>query len=150
MQGHFPTLAKLIRVNRVGHHIIVQALRAYGVPEIMIMAVQHYTLVGFAYLEVNRWAGILLTIRTGSGQGDPLSSILFLIATEPLIRLLATLFLEIMYITEERVIVDPVLFADESLTPLSLRTAGQLHFSLSLYEEYTGVSGCAQIWVTLF
>ncbi len=72
--------------NRVGHHIIVQALRAYGVPEIMIMAVQHYTLVGFAYVEVNGWAGILLIIRTGSGQGDPLSSILFLIATEPLNR----------------------------------------------------------------
>jgi hypothetical protein len=34
--------------DRVGHQIIVQALRAFGVPEIMIMAIQHYTLVGFA------------------------------------------------------------------------------------------------------
>ncbi len=37
--------------------------------------------------------------------------------------------------------VGQILFADESLTPLFLRTAGQLHSSLSLYEEYTGVSG---------
>jgi hypothetical protein len=78
--------------DRVGHHIIVQALRAFGVPEIMIMAIQHYTLVGYAYVEVNGRPGILITIKTGSGQGDPLSSILFLIATEPLNRLLASLF----------------------------------------------------------
>jgi hypothetical protein len=39
--------------DRVRHHIIVQALRAFGVPEIMIMAIQHYTLVGYAFVEVN-------------------------------------------------------------------------------------------------
>ncbi len=61
--------------DRVGHHIIVQALRAFGVPEIMIMAIQHYTLVGYVYVEVNGRPGILITIKTGSGQGDPLSSI---------------------------------------------------------------------------
>jgi hypothetical protein len=86
--------------DRVGHHIIVQALRAFGVPEIMIMAIQHYTLVGFAYVEVNGRAGILIPIKTGSGQGDPLSSILFLIALEPLNSLLATSFPELMYSTD--------------------------------------------------
>jgi hypothetical protein len=60
--------------DRVGHHIIVQALRAFEVPEIMIMAIQHYTLVGFANMEVNGRAVILITIKTGSGQGDPLST----------------------------------------------------------------------------
>ncbi len=55
------------------------------------MAIQYYTLVGFAYVEVNGWVGTLITIKTGSGQGDPLSSILLIIATEPLNRLLATL-----------------------------------------------------------
>jgi hypothetical protein len=59
--------------DRVGHHIIVQALRAFGVPEIMIMAIQHYMLVGLAYMEVDGRAGILITIKTGSSQGDPLS-----------------------------------------------------------------------------
>jgi hypothetical protein len=89
--------------DRVDQHIIVQALCAFGVPEIMIMAIQHYTLVGFAYVEVNGRAGILITIKTGSDQGDPLSSILFLIASEPLKRLLATSFPELMYSTEEGV-----------------------------------------------
>ncbi len=56
--------------DRVGHHIIVQALRAFGVPEIMIMAIQHYTLVSYAFIEVNGRSGILITVKTGSGQWD--------------------------------------------------------------------------------
>jgi hypothetical protein len=127
--------------DRVGHQIIVQALRAFGVPEIMIMAIQHYTLVGFAYVEVNGRAGILITIKTGSGQGDPLSSILFLIATEPLNRILATGFQDLMYRTEEGVVVGPLLYADDNLTPMALTEAEQLQPVLSLYDEYTGVSG---------
>ncbi len=81
-------------------HPVVQAVRAFGVPEIMIMTIQHYTLVSFAYVKVNERAGILVTIKTGSGQGDPLSSILFLIAIQPLNRLLIASFLELMYCTE--------------------------------------------------
>ncbi len=65
-------------------HIIIRALRAFGIPQITIMAIQHYFLSGFAYVEVNGKKGLLITVRTGSGQGDPVSSILFLLATEPL------------------------------------------------------------------
>jgi hypothetical protein len=119
----------------------MKALRAFGVPEIMIMAIQHYTLVGFAYVEINGGSGILITIKTGSGQGDPLSSILFLIATEPLNRLLATSFTELMYTTEEGVTVGPALYVNDNLTPLSLDTADQLCPILDLYESYAGVSG---------
>jgi hypothetical protein len=107
----------------------------------MIMAIQHYTLVGYAFVEVNGRPGILITIKTGSGQGDPLSSILFLIATEPLNRLLASLFPDIMYVSEEGVTVGPVFYADDNLTPLSLTTADQLEPILQLYDSYTGVSG---------
>jgi hypothetical protein len=53
------------------------------------MAIQHYSLIGYAYVEVNGRKGLLITVRTGSGQGDPISSILFLMATEPLNRALA-------------------------------------------------------------
>jgi hypothetical protein len=34
----------------------------------MIMAIQHYTLMGFAYVEVNGRKGILITIKTRNGQ----------------------------------------------------------------------------------
>ncbi len=68
-------------------------------------------------------------------------SILFLIATEPLNRLLATSFPELMYTTEEGVTVGPVLYADDNLTPLSLDTADQLRPILDLSESYTGISG---------
>ncbi|MFN9905713.1 MAG: RNA-directed DNA polymerase, partial [bacterium] len=85
--------------DRVSHCIIIQALRAFGVPEITIMAIQCFSLIGFAYVEVNGKKGILITVRTGSGQGDPISSILFLLATEPLNRALAQNHEQIMYKT---------------------------------------------------
>ncbi len=107
----------------------------------MIMAITHYTLVGFAYVKVNGRVGILITIKTGSGRGDPLSSILFLIAMETLNRILATSFREPMYRSEEGVTIGPLLYADENLTPLAPTEAEQLRPILSLYEEYTGVSG---------
>jgi hypothetical protein len=118
--------------DRDGQQIIVQALRAFGVPEIMIMAIQHYMLVGYAYVEVNGRAGILITIKTGSGQGDPLSSILFLIATEPLNRILATGLRELMDRLEEGVINGPLLYADDNITPMALTEAEQLQSVLSL------------------
>jgi hypothetical protein len=80
----------------------VQALSAFGVPEITVMAIQHYTLVEFVYVKDNGKTGILITIKTGSGQGDPQCSILFLIAIKPLNRLLATAFMELMYIMYRR------------------------------------------------
>jgi hypothetical protein len=49
--------------DKVGHKIITQALRAFGVPEIMVQALQQYTLVGFARVEFNGRQGILITIR---------------------------------------------------------------------------------------
>jgi hypothetical protein len=35
----------------------------------MIQALRHYTLVGFARVEVNGRKGILIAIKIGSGQG---------------------------------------------------------------------------------
>jgi hypothetical protein len=84
-------------------------------PEIMIMAIQHFMLVGFGFIEVYGHKGILITVKTGSGQGEPLSSILFLITTVPLNRILATAFSELMYITSEGLLVGPLLHADHDL-----------------------------------
>jgi hypothetical protein len=61
--------------NRISHAVIRQALRAFGIPELLIQALQNYALVGIARVEVNGKKGILITVKTGSGQGDPLSSI---------------------------------------------------------------------------
>jgi hypothetical protein len=69
--------------NRISHAIILQALRAFGIPELLIQALQNYVLVGMARVEVHGRKGILIKVRTGSGQRDPLSSILFLIVSEP-------------------------------------------------------------------
>jgi len=99
----------------VSHISIIQALRAFGVPEITIMAIQHYSLTGFAYVEVNGKKGLLITVRTGSGQGDPISSILFLLATEPLNRALAQNYRNLMYSTVGNLTIGPILFADDNL-----------------------------------
>jgi hypothetical protein len=112
--------------DRAGHYIIVQALWAFGMPEIMIMSIQYYMLVGFAYSEVNGCKNILIIIKTRNGQGDHLSSIKFLVAMEPLNRILATAFSKLMYTTEEGVLVGPLLYAYDYLMPLSLANATQL------------------------
>ncbi len=39
--------------DRVSHCSIIQALRAFEVPEITIMAIKFFSLIGFAYVEVN-------------------------------------------------------------------------------------------------
>jgi exonuclease III len=127
--------------DRVSHCSIIQALRAFGVPEITIMAIQFFSLIGFAYVEVNGKKGILITVRTGSGQGDPISSILFLLATEPLNRALAQNYRHLMYTTRGNLTVGPILFADDNLNPLSMRSANDIQPIIDLYNQYTTVSG---------
>jgi len=90
------------------------------------MAIQHCSLIGFAYVEVNGKKGIIITVRTGSGQGDPISSILFLLATEPLNRALVQNYRNLMYTTEGNLTVGPILFADDNLNPLSIERANDI------------------------
>jgi hypothetical protein len=62
--------------DRVSHCIIIQALRAFGVPEITIMAIQCFSLIGFAYVEVNGKKGSLSQSELGQDKGtqSPASS----------------------------------------------------------------------------
>jgi hypothetical protein len=112
--------------DRVSNCSIVQAIRAFGVPEITNIAIQCSSLIGFAYVEVNGKKGFLITVRTGSGQGDPISSILFLLATEPLNRALVQNYEQIMYKTRGDTTVGPILFTDDNLNPLALRSANDI------------------------
>ncbi len=107
----------------------------------MIQALRQYTLVGYAKVEINGRRGILFTIKTGSGQGNPLSSILFLIGSEPLKRLIVIRFPNLMYVTREGITVGPVIFADDNRSPLSLTNALQINPILALYNRYKGISG---------
>ncbi|RPH76440.1 MAG: reverse transcriptase family protein, partial [Planctomycetaceae bacterium] len=127
--------------DRISHAVIIQALRAFGIPELLIQALQQYVLVGYAKVEVNGRKGILITIKTGSGQGDPLSSVLFLIGSEPLNRVISTRFPELMYVTEEGIQIGPILFADDNLSPLKLERVDQINPLIEAYARYTGVSG---------
>ncbi len=94
-----------------------------------------------ARVKVNGRKGILITIRTGSGQGNPLSSFLFLIGSEPLYKLIVTKFAEIMYTTAEGFTVGSTLFADDNLSPTKLQAIEQLEPLLEISDHYTGVSG---------
>ncbi len=107
----------------------------------MVQALQQYTLVGYARVEVNGRQGILITIRTGSGQGDPLSSLLFLLASEPLNRALATNHTEVMYKTEDNLQPGPKIYADDNLLSLSLTSSQDLLPIVNTYDDYQKVSG---------
>jgi hypothetical protein len=113
--------------DRVSHCSIIQALRAFGVPENNncghpIFLTNRICLCG------SKWEkGILITVRTGSGQGDPISSILFLLATEPMNRALAQNYRQLMYTTRGNTTVGPILFADDNLNPSEAQmTSNQL------------------------
>jgi hypothetical protein len=70
-----------------------------------------------------------------------LSSVLFLIGSEPLSRLIACRFPELMYVTREGLAVSQIIFADNNLSPLSLIYADQFDSILALYDRYTGFNG---------
>ncbi len=110
-------------------------------PEITISALQCFALVGYAYVEVNGRKGLVITIKTGSGQGDPLSSILFLLAAEPLNLSIAQNNRNLMYNTEGGINVGPFLFVDDNLKPLRLSNAEEVCPLLQIYSEYQQVSG---------
>ena len=85
--------------DRTSYKITEDALRKFAFPEITIQAIKRLALFGWAKVQVNGKTGILFIIKTGSGQGDPISSILFLISTEPLNRALVQQNAYIMYKT---------------------------------------------------
>jgi len=122
--------------DRVGNKIIPDTFQAFEVPEITIGAIQRFTLVVFAFVEVNVKTGLVITIPTGSGQGDPLSSILFLIATKPPNLTLSTNLRGLMYTTEGGLSIGPILFVDGNLNPLFLPSSEDIRPPLCLYQEH--------------
>jgi hypothetical protein len=112
--------------DRIGYKIIVQALRAFGVRELLLQALRKYTLVGYAKVEVNGRKGILITIKQDQ---------------ELLNRLIANCFSHLMCVTREGITVGPIIFADDNLSPLALTNAEQINPILALYNRYTGVRG---------
>jgi exonuclease III len=127
--------------DRISHTVIIQALEAFGFPQEYIQAVKHYTLIGFAYVEVNGKRGVLITIKTGSGQGDPMSSPMFDIGTEPLCLVLILIMQSILYQDNGGLKVGPTIFADDNMNPVALTKASDLQPALQIYADYHKVSG---------
>ena len=101
--------------DKVSHRIILQALEAFGFPPIYIEAIREYILIGHAYVEVNGQVGMYISIRTGSGQGDPMSSSLFLIASEPVNLAITKICQQIMYTDRMGNQPNAILFADDNI-----------------------------------
>ena len=141
--------------DQVSHTAIKQSLAAFGLPQIAVQAITNLALVGFAQVEVNKQKSLVFKIEVGSGQGDPFSSPIFLIATEPLNLALVKLFSHIRYTTRQGIPTDPSIYADDNLTCYQLQRAADLTPVQGVYAEYTAVSGlqinhqCNQIYSPL-
>jgi hypothetical protein len=127
--------------DRISHTSIQQSLIAFGFPEIFVNAITFLALGGTAGVEVNGLMGATFSVQTGSGQGDPLSSILFTIDTEPLNRALVENFSDFFYITAEGITIEPLLYADDNNTAYTLRNGNDFMLIQNLYQQYTCVSG---------
>ena len=127
--------------DKVSHTVIKQALEAFGIPHILVQAVTQLALVGYAQVEVNGQRSGTFTIKIGSGQGDPLSSILFLISTEPLNLVLTTNFSHLFHKTRQGLLIPPLLYADDNNTAFNLKEADDIIPVQNLYKEYSAVSG---------
>jgi hypothetical protein len=84
---------------------------------------------------------MVITIKTGSGQGYPLSSLLFLLATEPLSLSIAQNNSNLMYITEGGTNAGPILFDDDYLNPFRFSSADEICSLLQLNSKYQQISG---------
>ena len=127
--------------DRVGHTVIEQSLQEFGVPTIIVDTVKRLALTGQFRVEVNGQLGELRKVGTGSGQGDPLSSVIFNIATEPLNRAITARTTQLVYKTVEGRTVNPIIYADDNINPLSLTEGQQITEIINIYEEYQAVSG---------
>jgi hypothetical protein len=127
--------------DKTGHQVIIQALRAFGIPENTVQAIKRMALFGYAYVEVNGKKGILIMIKTGSGQGDPISSILFLMATEPLNRALIKKHENIFYRMNQNTCFGAFFYADDNLVPVKITNIQDIINIQNTYNEYREVSG---------
>ena len=126
--------------DTINHNVILQALAIFKIPEIIIQAIANLSLQGKAIVEVNGIQGNPVEIRTGSGQGDPISSPLFNIGSEPLNRALVQLFSHIHYKINNKTI-PPQIFADDNLTAYQLQNIQNFYEVKKIYTEYSTVSG---------
>ena len=127
--------------DRTSHKIIIESMREFGIPEIFIEAIKNLALQGIAQIEVNERIGQQFKVRTGTGQGCPMSAPLFTIATEPLNRAIKALHEDKFYTLTTGRKVGPRMYADDNLTALNMRTGREVKEILGTYSEYTKVSG---------
>ena len=99
--------------DRTSYKIIEDALRKFAFPEITIQAIKRLALFGWAKVQVNGKTGILFIIKTGSGQGDPISSILFLISSTKCVYHVQN---------NQQSYVQGFFFADDNLAGLNIRS----------------------------
>jgi len=127
--------------DKIISEVVTQTMAEMGFPKKIISAIEQLPLRGTAKVEINGQLGRTIIIKIGSGQGDPLSAIIFIIGIEPLNRVLAKLMENHFYETTEKIKIGPVIYADDNLCTYNFTDGDQVKEMLKIYTEYTGVSG---------
>ena len=92
-------------------------------------------------MEVNGATGNIIVILRGCGQGNPLSSVFFLVATEALNRALVLHNNDIKFKHRGTIAADPLIYADDIENLLSLPNGRALQPLVDTYAAYHRVSG---------
>lgn len=83
----------------------------------------------------------MFCIETVSGQGDPLSAVLYLISTEPCNRTLVKQCQKLLFQSNLGIKLGIELYAADKKTPLQLQKQNYTQILHQIYEKYPQVSG---------
>jgi len=127
--------------DRISTEVITQTMELMGFGQKTINAIKLLPLKGRARVEINGHYGKKIEILIGSGQGDPLSAIIFIIGIEPLNRVLQKTLKEHFFENEQGIKIGTVVYADDNLTTYNFQNEQQIRKMRKLYNEYTEISG---------
>ena len=121
---------------------IADAMTIFGIPERMVQYIHQLTKDGVARVKINNNLSDKIILKTGVGQGDPLSSLRYILGQEPFNQVIRIKLTQLQYTnphTGKKTLA--VTFADDNAHPTELTEASQLETIYKFHDEFAEVTG---------